>query len=489
MFSATNPIRPRFIIPAVVGAIVFGFALQHWFKEDIHFGILARTPWLGSMFLFTLWIGLGFVGCRSTLVAGGMGSALTLFYFSNAGVLARGFDALPRIAILALTASVPFWIAWRYLRQGVYHPDKRYIPTLDGWRALAILLVIVDHVDYASEVSRGWSNQIFHQAQHGVTVFFVLSGFLITTLLLEEREKTGDLDLRSFYYRRVFRILPAAYAFLAVVAVLSAFRVVDGSTYALSGCVLFVRNYIFSNSRATDHFWSLAVEEQFYLFMPAALLFLRRRTAVVLGIVVCFAVAGWRWYMILSPTYADPLQDFRLRMHTDFRIDCLLYGALLAGAMRVEVVAKWMKKILHPAVWCVLLGLFVYDLRIVDNYTTVYRLTLITALLAGTVLRPTALPARILELAPLRWIGRISYSLYLWQNLFTFVPIAPPRGMFWWQYFPYNLILSFVAAALSYYLLERPILKWARYQRIPPAETSKADSPAVAEPAYASSTV
>ena len=488
MFSATNPIRPRFILPAVVGASVFGFVSYHWFSVDSRFGLLGRSPWLGSLFLFALWIAIGFVGCRWTLPAGAIASALTLFYFSSIGILARGFAAIPRILILALAASVPFWVAWRFLRRGAYHPDKRYIPTLDGWRAIAILLVILDHITNNGREVTGQPSSFFTQGQHGVNIFFVLSGFLITTLLLEEREKTGKLDLRSFYYRRVFRILPAAYAFLLVTAVLSALRVVDASSYALSGCILFVSNFVASQSRVLNHFWSLAVEEQFYLMLPAALLFLRRRAAVVMGILVCIAVAAWRWYMILSPTYADPLQDFRLRFHTDFRIDCLLYGALLAGALRVEVVANWIRKILHPIVWCVLLGLLIYDLRIVDSYTTVYRLVLITALLAGTVLRPTALPARILELAPLRWIGRISYSLYLWQNLFTFVPIAPPRGVFWWQYFPYNLILSFVAATLSYYLLERRVLKWARYQRIP-AQTVQADTPSVAESAYASSAI
>jgi len=457
---------PGLVLAALIYVLARTDLLQNWTSTAFGWDMIL-IPWLTGLFFLAVWIALVILGVRSAVITGTVAGIATLYFFIANGTFVRGFDALPRLLLLGGLACIPFIGARRELRKGTYDPPRKYIPTLDGWRAVAILIVVVDHVNFGQHSANRWYTTYAFQGQHGVEVFFVLSGFLITTLLLDERRNTGSIDLRSFYYRRIFRILPAAYAFLAVVSILSQFRVVTLSWFSLAGSVLFVGNYIFA-PEVLNHFWSLGVEEQFYMMLPSMLVFLRKRTAVILAIFVCACVAGWRWYMIISPTYADPLQDFRLRFHTDFRLDTLLYGALLAGALRVEFIERWARRLLHPLVWLALLAWLVYDCRIPDGYTTVLRNLLITALIAGTVLRPLSLPGRILEVSVLRWIGRISYSLYLWQNLFCFVTYAP-RGIFWLQRFPYNVIASFTAASLSYYFLERPIISWARRTRTPVA--------------------
>lgn len=143
--------------------------------------------------------------------------------------------------------------------------DKsRHIPTLDGWRAVAILLVVAHHAGTAfySE-SDYYSQSLTRFGTWGVPVFFGLSGVLITKLLLEEFDRTGKMSLKSFYIRRAFRILPPVFVFIAVVAALG---LLASGMEAASG-LFFFRNYL-PNSLGgiyTGHLWSLAVEEHFYL--------------------------------------------------------------------------------------------------------------------------------------------------------------------------------------------------------------------------------
>ena len=163
-----------------------------------------------------------------------------------------------------------------------------YIPTLDGWRAIAILMVLVDHALFfgfrASRVALWPVPPAL--GLHGVNLFFALSGFLITSRLLEEWRVTGAISLRGFYIRRAFRILPAALLVLAATATLGLVGLIPVSRMEVLGAVFFFRNYLPGASYPdatgffTEHYWSLAVEEHFYLAWPALLLLtLRKRWA------------------------------------------------------------------------------------------------------------------------------------------------------------------------------------------------------------------
>ncbi|MBV8782143.1 MAG: acyltransferase, partial [Phycisphaerae bacterium] len=151
--------------------------------------------------------------------------------------------------------------------------SPKRIESLDGLRALAIVLVLAFHMRESGAFAHAWINAVAAKGQFGVEIFFVLSGFLITMLLLREEQKHGRIDLKMFYIRRGFRILPPAMTYLLVVAVLA---IVGVSTASgdLATSALFVRNFFSWGSTDTGHFWTLAIEEQFYLLWPLALVVL-----------------------------------------------------------------------------------------------------------------------------------------------------------------------------------------------------------------------
>src|SRR5215831_9782405 len=146
------------------------------------------------------------------------------------------------------------------------------IPSLDGLRAISILLVVAGH-----SFDEGRSPLLFelfgHLGNYGVRIFFIISGFLITTLLLKEYTKTETISLRSFYLRRALRIFPAFYVYVAVICILAVLGVVSLLRGDVLHAVTYTMNYHTTRGWYLNHIWSLSVEEQFYLIWPAALLF------------------------------------------------------------------------------------------------------------------------------------------------------------------------------------------------------------------------
>ena len=330
-------------------------------------------------------------------------------------------------------------------------PAKGYIPTLDGWRAIAILLVLLSH--YGPFVP-GAPASVANAAGPGVSVFFAISGLLICTLLLREQDLTGRIDLRSFYLRRGLRILPVAWLFLIVVALVRRVADLDCSNTDLWASFFFVRNYFGTLGGSTHHFWTLAIEEHFYLIFPFCLAAWGARGARRLCVGFAIAVMLWRW---CNEVYAiwDPAWDF---FRTDIRIDALFDGALAALLLhepRLQAVVKRMGP------WAVLAaalaGLGVSHFVPVSSINRSLVALLIPLMLVPGILYPRVIFARVLEWSGLRWIGRISYSLYIWQGLFT----GNERRMLWGaRLWPVNLCAMLGTAVASYYLLERPIIRW-----------------------------
>ena len=206
-------------------------------------------------------------------------------------------------------------------------PDA-HIPVLDGVRAVAVMLVFFAHAGLDHLVPGGF----------GVTVFFFLSGFLITTLLRREFETTGTISLKNFYLRRIFRIFPPMYLVLALILLLLAFGVVDGevSFGAVIAQLLHFTNYwvIFADGEGlvpgTGVYWSLAVEEHFYLLFPLLLLCLlgrvNHRSLAIILLLTCAIVLAWRCYLIF-----ELKQSWHYTYHaSETRIDSILFGCVLA---------------------------------------------------------------------------------------------------------------------------------------------------------------
>jgi len=338
-------------------------------------------------------------------------------------------------------------------------PKKRsaYIPTLDGWRAIAILWVVESHNQLLTV--GGISNQwIRFNGNLGVQLFFALSGMLICGRLLDEEQRFGGISLRSFYTRRLFRIQPAALTYLAVICVLMLIGWIRPVWSAVAGATLMVRDVWPWNAPnwQTAHFWSLAVEEHFYLFFPGFLV-LCRRYRVALTSMMVVALEFWRIYVLHTPRLQKYAMELYLR--SDMVTGGILLGCVFALALRRIRIRTLAKSYLYP--WVALLYTAAVFARLILHHSRSDHALLITVypiLIAATMLHPESLTSRILELAPLRFIGRISYSLYLWQMLF-FNPLVVPKPGSFHSHTVLCWCAAFACAIASYYLIETPLIR------------------------------
>jgi len=308
-------------------------------------------------------------------------------------------------------------------------PKLGYVPALDGIRAVAIGLVVAFH-------ATGWP----YGGPYGVDLFFVLSGFLITTMLMEERDRDRRFNLRRFYAGRARRLFPAVAVMLAAYLLYGAVRganllphVADYGLYY--GNIYFVASH-YNDPTGLSHLWSLAEEEQFYLVWPCLLLLFersRRPLVWMLGLVV--AAASWRFWMIAHGASMN-----RLYRAPDTHAEGLLLGCALAFVKRAGYRGKeWHGKLgvalLAPAA---ILGIWKVLLPVVEAGSALM-------LLAATA--ETEL-ARMLSVRPLVWLGKRSYSLYVWH-----FPILWAFG----HYGALPCVAGAVAvAALSYRYVEQP---------------------------------
>jgi peptidoglycan/LPS O-acetylase OafA/YrhL len=328
-------------------------------------------------------------------------------------------------------------------------------PQLDGLRAFAIVLVIVAH---ALRFPAGNVNAAREAlGEVGVSVFFVLSGFLITTLLIAERKKTGTIDLGAFFVRRARRIFPAYYVYLGVLAILAATGAIAVTPREFVVDALYLRDYSAQSFSWLEHTWSLAVETQFYLIWPALMLALgdARARGVALGVVVLSPFIRIASY-VLFPAHRDLMT---IALHT--RADMLMFGCATALSIARGVPA-WFERLcraMPPLVSLTILaaciagtgilhGLFAFSIGM-----TIEGIAIATVLV-NVLERPEQPFARLLCARPATWIGTISYSLYLWQQPFLFPRDNSPLGRF-----PINLVALLVVACASYYLVERTFFK------------------------------
>jgi peptidoglycan/LPS O-acetylase OafA/YrhL len=297
----------------------------------------------------------------------------------------------------------------------------------------------------------------------GVLIFFVLSGFLITGLLCSEERRFGRISLRNFYLRRAFRILPAFSIFMATVILLVHFRLVTDSKRTIIAALLFVKNFIGPGLSALGHLWSLSMEEQFYLVWPIIFRLVRRRFLLAPTLGLILGVALYRGVAIRIAPYDWGQGIFQIR--PDFRMDSILVGCALAlmldrrtGQQQFSPLARWAT---HP-LWVVPLLLYWTLYCDVEAVRSVY-LTVQTALVCCLVFHLIAFPDSVVgHMLRQRWIcfvGLVSYSLYLWQQLFLVVS-TPSWGLL--RQVPFCFFMAGGAAVLSYYFVERPFLKLKR---------------------------
>jgi peptidoglycan/LPS O-acetylase OafA/YrhL len=327
---------------------------------------------------------------------------------------------------------------------------------LDGLRAFSVAAVIVYHVAKQwgfTQGSKFWQG-LFLRFAFGVTVFFVLSGFLITWLLLKEERKAGRVRIGAFYARRSLRILPPAYFCLAGVALLTAAGAAAVPAWDMGVSALFLRNY-YGVADETAHFWSLAVEEQFYLLWPLLFVLTRRfRLAATLTLLA----AGLAWECVLKTWTGGAVQPWRF----DLCFAPLLVGCALAllrdgrAGPRLRGMASWGWWV--PAAG---MALIVFGLSSLRNWSGVCAgvfLSYVSYVGVAVVINhvvegPKGLLGRVLNAGPVAWLGRMSFSLYLWQQIFCWNTTGAA-----WTRWPWNVCLAMTMACVSYYAVERPAL-------------------------------
>jgi peptidoglycan/LPS O-acetylase OafA/YrhL len=357
------------------------------------------------------------------------------------------------------------------------------VPELDGVRGLAVLLVVITHLQFLIpfEVTGISRVDTFIEGSYlGVDLFFVLSGFLITALLLSEVEGTGTIRFGSFYARRALRLLPALYfmllchAFYAVIVGLSWLQ--EWAT--IRSALLYVSNWqlVFRPLTAVPDLgllWSLAIEEQFYLLWPAVLVAffgLRQRAGPVaagLGVMI-LAVALWRAHL-----WQEDVFWAQLAVRTDTRIDALLIGALLAS---LWVRGATPTRGVNLAGWvglATILGILAtFDITTGVGYLgglTVFSVA--TALVILALVNGTWGGARFFDLRPLRAIGRVSYGIYLWHYPIFYAVAVRGRDLTNTQRVLLAGTLTAAATLTSWYLIERPALSFKRrFTRRSPTE-------------------
>lgn len=365
----------------------------------------------------------------------------------------------------------------------VQKPRAGYIPTLDGWRAIAVLAVIAYH-DQLRHLGFVSDDTLHTYGFLGVDLFFAISGILICTRLLEEEEMRGRISLKGFYIRRFFRILPPAMAYLAVVGLLGLAGVIHVGLVSWFCSLFFVNNYYMAHvgnpaSPYTAHFWSLGIEEQFYLLLPGILfLFPRRRIAVLTAIAI--ASLAYPIWVFSHPDLLHAMGNQFSRFRTEMRLSSLFFPALLAVFLRRPGFRRACSVAVLPIVVIFVL-LFALGLLVPNGLENYFLIIAVPCgfpfLLIGTTLHPSSLLSRFLELAPMKFVGRISYSLYLWQQLFFFDQFEHSRGA---QVFsvvqakPWTLAFVILVASASYFFLEKPMIRLG-HRLAPPTTPGRGD--------------
>ena len=337
-----------------------------------------------------------------------------------------------------------------------------YLPTLDGWRSIAIVAVIIDHAfGLAFQTRFPGLVSVTRIGPNGVSLFFAISGFLICSRLLEEQASTGHISLSGFYIRRASRILPPAMMYLVIIGLLGISGVILVSSWEWWSSVLFFRNYLPPGLIArgwggyTVHYWSLAVEEHFYLLWPGLLVLSGRKRAKWVAAGLAAVVACWRSWDFRHQFFEEHLQGLLFGSRTDVRLDGLLMGCLAALLVADPGWRSLFLRVMKSWVWVACaIGYLCLQIVFRRHYYTILESTLLAVIVTTTVLRPQTWVGRLLELGWMRWIGRLSYSLYLWQQFFLVPGARYPWS--WLQKFPVNCLLLVAVSAFSYRLWSVP---------------------------------
>ena len=331
---------------------------------------------------------------------------------------------------------------------------KGRVPHLDALRALAIAMVLVSHL--GSGLHGVWSG--LFNGHLGVTLFFAISGFLITLLLLREFDQTGGIRLRAFYYRRVLRIFPAYYVYLIVGLMLAFIGILSFSKAYWGAAFTYTMCYMprLDLGWHVGHFWSLAVEEHFYLLWPVIMVIFKpaRAWKIILAYIVCIPLVRYAIWAL----HLDWLDiDFcSITQMSSIAMGCLLAFIVRGDALRT--VGDRLKS--HPAI-TLFLGILLLLMSRIACMSGKYIILFsdpVSALaccmiMGGLLYIQNARVNWLLNNSVVCFFGALSYSLYIWQQPFAGPAVVGEMSNTW------RVLGIFSAAIASYYMIERPFLR------------------------------
>lgn len=346
----------------------------------------------------------------------------------------------------------------------------KYIKGFDALRAVSILMVITTHLGFYKLMpdnefikTRFWN---LISGSTGVNIFFTLSGFLITLILIREKKTTGRISFKNFYVRRFLRLLPPLIILYLSIGLLMSLGLVKTSFVGLFLSIIYLYNFIPNKFYTGElgHTWSLALEEQFYLIGPFIINYLKGKKIILISsVVVILCVVGTYVLPTIFINYkgnAILIKDlFRVERWFIPAVAPILIGVILATLV-LEYETRISKIVAHNKIILILgFSLFLSPLYIPEpiiNITSVLLAIGIGFILVWILFNQQSRICKVLEFKPLAYIGKISYGLYVYQGLFLG---TGPGGKLSIQQFPLNIILTFVIAIISFELIEKKALK------------------------------
>lgn len=344
--------------------------------------------------------------------------------------------------------------------------NVKKLPSLNGLRAISIIIVIIHHVsiqynifDKALRIKYfGKVLWFLTDGQMGVNIFFVISGFLITTLLIAEELKTASINIRAFFIRRILRIFPAYYFMLLIYFIFQLLGYISISNVSWITAITYTKYFPLDSDWFTAHGWSLSIEEHFYLIWPfvfAAGKYKRNTIAIF----ILFLVPAIKVYFFYNPNKWIVDQSIFMR------IDSIAIGCVFA--IFKEEIIRLISKFWTPVFILSIIGLFLLSLptdvfkrvhlnNLLDFFGNTHgplANVLIALIMMYSVFGPKNLWFKFLNNPFFEYLGILSYSLYLWQQLFLHKTDQVFNQM------PLNFLLIFMMANFSYYIVEKPFLK------------------------------
>jgi peptidoglycan/LPS O-acetylase OafA/YrhL len=336
-------------------------------------------------------------------------------------------------------------------------------PSLNGLRAISIIIVMLHHLNLQYKIVPSVLVNYFPlliDGQFGVNVFFVISGFLITSLLLSEEFSNRSISLKNFYIRRTLRIFPAYYFLLLVYFVITRLGYISISGQSWLTALTYTKYFNWQLDWYTSHAWSLSVEEHFYLFWP--LIFITGNKTrkyfifFILLLIPSFRIIFW----VHKVSWINDLTIF-------YRLDAIATGCLFALYQDkiIKLLSAHWKKIFYTSISIIFLLPFLIPFNVKHNlhlgfiillfgqtYGTLANVCIALVMMASIFgLKGTWF--KFLNSAIMNQIGILSYSIYLWQQMFLI------KTGFFINKFPLNLLFIAIAALASYYLIEKPFLR------------------------------